>query len=75
MSEEHFEEYIRDPKMFGLMKSNLVKSFVGTLIEAHIGKECTDKFFEAFAEKAAALLHCNPPSRLVTCTVSSLTRK
>ena len=75
MSEEHFEEYIRDPKMFGLMKSNLVKSFVGTLIEAHIGKECTDKFFEAFAEKTTVLLHCNLPSRLVTYTVSSLTRK
>nr|ABK24797.1 unknown [Picea sitchensis] len=75
MPEEEFEEYIRDPKMFGLMKSNLVKSFVGSLIEAHIGKKCTDQFFQAFAEKAAALLHCSPPSRLVTCTVSSLIRK
>lgn len=75
MSEEDFEEYIKDPKMFGCMKSNLVKSFVGSLVEAHIGKECTEIFFQVFSEKAAALLQRNPPSRLVTCTVASLIRK
>nr|ABR17062.1 unknown [Picea sitchensis] len=75
MPEEDFEEYIKDPKMFGRMKSNLVKSFVGSLVEAHIGKERTEMFFQVFAEKAAALLPYNPPSRLVTCTVASLIRK
>lgn len=75
MGEEDFEEYIEDAKMFGCMKSNLVKSFVGSLVEAHIGKECTEKLFQVFAEKAAARLHCNPPSRLVTCTVASLVKK
>lgn len=75
MSEEDFENYIQDPKMFGCMKSNLVKSFVGSLVEAHIGKDCTEKLFQVFEEKAAARLRCNPPSRLVTCTVASLIRK
>lgn len=75
MSSEELAQYIRDPKTFGLMKSTFVKSYMGALIEAHIGKECTDKLFKVFAEKATALLHCNPPSGLATCTVSSLIRK
>lgn len=75
MAEEDFEEYISDPKTFGLMKANMVKSFTGSLVEAHIGKKCTNRLFQVFREKAAALLHRNPPCRLVTCTVASLVRK
>lgn len=41
MGKEDFEEYIEDTKMFGCMKSILVNIFVETLVEAHIGKECT----------------------------------
>lgn len=74
MPDKDFKEYTKDPKMYGWMKSNLVKSFVGSLVEAHIGKERTDKFFHVFSEKAAALLHHNQPSKLVTCTVVSLIR-
>eukprot|EP00253_Pinus_taeda_P012425 PITA_12425 len=75
MGEKDFEEYIKDPKMFGCMKSKLVKSFVGTLVEAHIGKDCANMFFQIFAEKAATLLYKNLPCRLVTCTVASLIRR
>eukprot|EP01018_Ginkgo_biloba_P020969 Gb_22487 [translate_table: standard] len=75
MSEDEFEEWIKDPKLFAKMKSNLVKSFVGSLVEAHIGMECANLLFQTFEQRAAALLHCNPPSRFVTCTVASLVRK
>ncbi|GLJ05511.1 hypothetical protein SUGI_0019350 [Cryptomeria japonica] len=75
MSEEEFEHWVKNPNMFAKMKANLVKSFVGSLVEAHIGIECSEMLFQRFEQRAAALLHSSPPSRFVTCTVASLIRK
>ncbi|KAH9326943.1 hypothetical protein KI387_007121, partial [Taxus chinensis] len=75
MSEDEFEEWVKDPNMFGKMKAKLVKSFVGSLVEAHIGIERADMLFQSFEKRAAALLPRFPPSRFVTCTVASLIKK
>lgn len=64
MREEDFEEYIKNPKMFSCVKSNLFKSFVCSLVEAHIGKESTEIFSGFFRENVSSLLLYNPPSRL-----------
>ncbi|GLJ05513.1 hypothetical protein SUGI_0019420 [Cryptomeria japonica] len=75
MSEKEFEQWVKEPNMFAKMKANLVKSFVGSLVEAHIGIEHSEMFFQRFEQRAAALLHSSPPSRFATCTVASLIRK
>lgn len=48
ISEEDFEAYIKYPAMFGCVKSNLVKSFVGTLVEAPTLGRTTDVFSGIF---------------------------
>ncbi|GLJ30124.1 hypothetical protein SUGI_0595800 [Cryptomeria japonica] len=75
MSEEEFEEWVKDPARFANDKVNLVKSFLGCLVEAHIGIKCAEVLFKRFHQRAEALLHTSPPSRFVTCTVASLVRK
>ncbi|GLJ05510.1 hypothetical protein SUGI_0019340 [Cryptomeria japonica] len=75
MSEDTFEQWVKEPNIFSKMKANLVKSFVGSLVEAHIGIESSEMLFQRFEQRAAALLYSSPPSRFVTCTVASLIRK
>jgi hypothetical protein len=37
--------------MFGCIKLNLVKSFMGSLVESHIGKDGADMFFQTSARE------------------------
>lgn len=75
MTQQEYEEWVKDPIVFGRVKANVVKSFVGSLVEAHIGVERSEMLFHIFAQKAGGLLLSNPPSRFVTCTLASLIRK
>lgn len=77
MREEDFKNWILDAQSFGQRKSNLVRSFVGSLVEKKIGSEKADVLFHRLERKSAECLEKGiiHPSRYVTCIIAALVKK
>jgi hypothetical protein len=77
MREEDFKDWVRDARSFGKKKSNLVRSFVGSLIEQKIGSEKADALFHRLERRSGEFLEKGiiHPSRYVTCIIAALVKK
>eukprot|EP01018_Ginkgo_biloba_P039179 Gb_21781 [translate_table: standard] len=77
MSEESFEKWVSDVNGFGKQKSNLVRSFVGSMVEQKIGGDNADALFERLEKRSSEFLEKGiiHPSRFVTCIVAAIVRK
>lgn len=77
MLEEDFKDWIRDAQSFGNRKSNLVRSFVGSLVEQKIGSEKADELFHRLESRSGEFLKKGiiHPSRYVTCIIAALVKK
>lgn len=77
MRQEDFEEWVRDAQSFGKIKSNLVRSFVGSLVEQKIGSEKADALFQRLERRSGEFLEKRViyPSRYVTCIIAAFVKK
>jgi hypothetical protein len=77
MREEDFKEWVRDAQSFGKMKSNLVRSFIGSLVEQKIGSEKADALFHRLESRSGEFLEKKIiyPSRYATCVIAALVKK
>ena len=77
MREEDFKNWILVAQSFGKKKSNLVRSFVGSLVEQKIGSEKADVLFHRLESRSGEFLEKGVihPSRYVTCIIAALVKK
>ena len=77
MCEEDFKDWVRDAQSFGKRKSNLVRSFVESLVEQKIGSEKTHVLFHRLESRSGEFLEKGiiHPSPYVTCIIIALIKK
>lgn len=77
MSEEDFKDWVYDAGSFGNKKSNLVRSFVGSLVEQKIGSEKGDALFQRLESRSGEFLEKGiiHPSRYATCIIAAVVKK